>query len=884
MAVAARDSLRTVKEGFEPRFVFAARVQPALFGFPLGDPSAEVEFAIDKDSLSFAVSGSVIETLKQSVDLPTGGFGSGLIGLATLGAEDRLGFAVSVPLPEMDDILFPASPGKETKLPPLDPDTDGRDWAVEIEGGLSIAGLTAEVGGFITRPDNATFVDQQIEQRYELPSDAPVSPGKAQILTDKDYDNIIRFGGVVVFGRMGVPRLITDPVDTIRDIGPFPADPFDILDWFGDLGDTITSEESPLYASAFFPIPIDTFGLDADAAKKAETEWIEAAWLTGVLDGTAPNADTPRVARLLSIPVGTGTIRLAATGLEVTTGIPLLGATGRFTMRAENVGTVGAPVVAPAAGLEIEVSAAEASTAFTELGLPDLLQVVGGNANVEVRAFTPGFDPEAEPTDLARRGGLQIAVDVDLPRISGARAFLDIDPVGTGFGPDVTARIAVDEIGPFFGLSVELDEFSISKIGGDASLVLDGRALLDIPGSTPPVEFASIEGELSTEDGLMLRAVIGNDDPLELNGFQIRGSVTAELSPTTAELTVDGRVAIPGLITNARASGAIDGSGLRSLAVSVGSFGPAALRFVDNQASIEHQPNGSYLFDIAGSIEIGTIRGPGGDPIAYSGSVDSDGTIRVDVNVPTMRLFGAEVSGSLKIRRLNVGTTANPRFVFRASGTVTGTLTIGGRELIDVSLRARVTNGVVEFATVDPAEVDLGFITAEMDGLVRSNGTFRVEGSIDSSFTVFGLAGWDADLDVRLDSTRGVSGSFSGEVFLGPLRGQMTASLRPTGRVDASIAADVNLDGRIAKFFNPITWREENERIEFHYQIGDPVAPDRTPPVFRPVDDIEIVTFVAGGRIPVNYRYRSRTTLSTARSSGAAARDQEASSSRRPIP
>ena len=164
----ARTALLAAGDEFDPSFVFAGVLQPTLLGIPLGEPETEVQVTIDKNNIGFVATGSIIEALKDQVGMYTfsGDLAGGLFALPTLNTTDRVTFGVQIPVPDLRSLLLDGG-----SFEPIDPEQTSTQFAVTIEGDLTVAGMTMSVGGFFTAPNNANFVDTLVQKRFELPAE-----------------------------------------------------------------------------------------------------------------------------------------------------------------------------------------------------------------------------------------------------------------------------------------------------------------------------------------------------------------------------------------------------------------------------------------------------------------------------------------------------------------------------------------------------------------------------------------------------------------------------------------------------------------------------------------------------------------------------------------
>lgn len=467
-------ALAAAGEEFNPSLTIAGAMQPLLLGIPMGEPTNSITVSIDRTSLRFEVTTSIIENLKDLADKLLPG-SSAILTTVTLGGHDSLTFGIQVPVPTlMDVLLFGGS------LPTFDPELPSQNWSINFAGSFTQFGMQAEVSGFITSAGNQTLADQKVQRRYPgapgYDPAVPADPTKVQFTRQADYDNLLRFGGIVLNGRLEVPRLITDPLDVVGDLPPIPAGLQNALPWFDQFGDTLLATETPIQLTVLIPGFTAVLDAPAGAAREAAfDDWAGAFSVTGVFEGTRQTPQSAPVARLLSLPIGEGRLLATAAGLEITANIPLIGVEGTFIVKIDTID--GIPV--PSGGVEVSLEVAEALAALRDLGLPENFALATGDgASFGFRAFTPGFDPDSVDA-LRRSGGIGLRALIDIAGfVQGAAFDLAIDPLGTGFGPDFTATAAVGQLGPFAGTGVRDALLTARKLGNLFSLEVDGIATL----------------------------------------------------------------------------------------------------------------------------------------------------------------------------------------------------------------------------------------------------------------------------------------------------------------------------------------------------------------------------------------------------------------------
>ncbi|HRE00038.1 MAG TPA: Calx-beta domain-containing protein, partial [Ilumatobacteraceae bacterium] len=783
---AAADALRVAGALFDPSLILRGTLQPLLLGIPLGSPTAQVEVALDRNSFRFELDASMIESLKFAAhQVPVlGPTAEQLITLAALGGRDQLTFGVLVPVPDFVELLLGGD------FDTLDPSDPGQGWSITIGGAFQLHGLEAQVTGFMTAPDNAAFVDTKIEKRWLADGTTPPDPDRIQITRPQDYDNLIRYGGIVLDGRLEVPRLLTDPVAVLSDLPPMPDDALGIADWLADAAATLGQIETPLRMTAFAP------GLDAVLANpNSETvqEWADAFVFTRVFEGTSQTPESDPVARLLSLPIGEGRMLATSAGLEVTANVPLLGVDGSFILRVDD--RDGVPV--PAGGLEVSMSAAAARAALADLGFPALFDI---DATATVRAYTPGFDPASDDV-LRRRGGLAIGATFDAPGFVEDAAFMIVvDPIGTGAGPDFTATASVDRIGPFAGVEIDDVTLTVAKLGtavsiraqgsanfGGTQVTVDGFLNPDLTGQLVFTATGSgsptlggvrfVEGGFALtlhRDGGALVGEIGIGGTVELPSFLAAraGSATAAAAGC---LNTDGdielRLAIYGLAlgpnTTLGGTGAplpIDPAAPCTLPPGVGELPNTAARIVVRTAdgisrvvidgAVRIEGSGLALLTVTGAVStagVGSLAVSFGSGLSLSGFLITGGaslaftptsfTLSVDgrVTVPNLvedaRVTGVITDAGIQSLAVSVAGLALPPLQV-TSASLTLNRTAPSTYVLDVSLAVSVP-GLRRTGTPDASVTATGRIATTGDfDLAISGSAFTLNGTGLSSASV----------------------------------------------------------------------------------------------------------------------------------------------------
>ena len=757
-------ALSAADSRFDPSVTLRGALQPLILGFPLGDPDTSFEVLIDRDSLGFTLSTSIIENLKSQAGLltGTGQLAESVITAVTLGARDDLTVGVQLPLPGLGDVLL--SGGSFPSLSLNDP-----NWSVTLAGAFTQLGMRAEVTGFITSAGNNAFVDARVEKRYLSDGTTPPDPSRIQLTREQDYDNLIAFGGLVLDGRLEVPRLLTDPVGVVEDLPPIPEELAGALGWFDEFGATIGQTETPVRLTAYIP------GLGSLSAN----DWADAVAVTGVFEGTRRNPGDPAVARLLSLPIGEGRLLATASGFEVTANIPLLGASGTFVLRVDDRGGV----KVPAGGVEVAMSSQALDEALEDLGVPPVFSVGGVDASAGFRAFTPGFDPGSSDP-LRRRGGIAIRANVDAAGfVDDALLDVIVDPIGTGAGPDFRAEASIAQVGPFSGVSVTDASLVVEKTGSAVTIDLSGRA--DVAGST-----WTVDGNLNPDlTGQLVLLGSGGSLP-EFSGFRfVEGGLALSIQRVSGNLVgsigLAGRVALPAWLagrsssSTVAAAGCIGTNGSAEFRLALGRInldptGSAALvgtgqpLAIDPNAACALPPNAGGLSNNDARIVVRvrnstttvaidgavTVAGSGLPLLRASGALSTTGTGTLTVNFDSagLNLGGFNVRGSstLSLRPANQFDLA-----------VDGRVTIPG-VVTDARVTGAITNTGIQQLSIATTGLSLPGVTinsASLD-LVRAGASYRVDA--DLRITVAGVrrTGTSAStLDV--DGTVQPNGNFS---------------------------------------------------------------------------------------------------------------------------
>ncbi len=781
---AGKAALIAAGDRFDPSFTFRGELQPLLLGLPIGSPDTSVEVILDTSSLGFALTTSMIEQLKSQAGLltGTGQLGEALITAVTLGMRDDLTFGVQVPIPGMRDLVLDGG-----RFPSLDSNNASQNWSVTVSGQFSQLGMSAQVTGFITSPGNEAFVDARVERRYLSDGTTPPDPNKVQFTRQVDYDNLIRYGGLVLNGRLEVPRLLTDPVDVIADIPPLPEDPLQALAWFEQFGAVVMATETPAQITVFVPGLGEVLDAPTGTARgQAFEDWTNAISFTGVFEGTRQTPTSAPVARLLSIPIGEGRLLATAAGVEVTAKVPLIGLEGTFVLAIDERDLDGVTVPVPTGGLELTLSTALVDQTLHEMGVPDAISfdAAGVDANARLLAYTPGFDPASDDR-LRRTGGVAFDATLDVEGlIDNARVDVLVDPIGTGFGPDFEFHAAVDKAGPLAGVTISDANFDVVKLGKNLTIDLGGTA--DLFGST-----WQVDGHLNPDmtGQLVLTGSAGGALP-SIGGFQfVNAGSTIELTRKSgvlqASLGLGGTVRLPTWLsgragrTTASVSGCMATGGASEFRIALGSVqldpagtvqltGTGAALAIDPSAACTLPPNALGMTNNDVRLVLRTT------PAGVT-TVAVDGAVRftnVAAGLPLLSVNGALSSDGTGALTVQFGTNGLDLSGFRLRGGAALTLTGGTNFTLDVNGQMSIPS-IVTNATVDGLITNTGIqaLTIGVTGL-----TLPVVTVNSSTLTLNKVAG---NYIVTLGATvtvPGVRGGATGSVPTVQINGSLTTA------------------------------------------------------------------------------------------------------------
>jgi len=266
---AAIKGLKEGWEAFDPSLRIYGKIQPVIFGIPLGEPDFEIELFMNKDIVSFGFTGSIRDLLASTM----GGL-SGILRAAVPscldGINDSTTFSFTLDLP--DELITAiiaglADDGTGAEIGLLDMLVDAINpftgWEVLFASTITFFGFKlGSVSGFIFGPQENDVGDfdptPTFQKRVVLldmypddPDDNTPDPDKMQqtieesnlipVNTKEQYDNIVKYGGILMTGQLFMPDIIADPVAVLTTV-PLKAETV-ISDDTGDFQLTITAVE-----------------------------------------------------------------------------------------------------------------------------------------------------------------------------------------------------------------------------------------------------------------------------------------------------------------------------------------------------------------------------------------------------------------------------------------------------------------------------------------------------------------------------------------------------------------------------------------------------------------------------------------------------------------
>jgi hypothetical protein len=233
MEHAAGDAIAAGWAVFNPELAIKGLVQPQILGFPMGPATERVELILSKSGLSFAYQTSIIEMVKRSLDFMPGA--SQLATLITLGFSDRVELGFTLHFPDVGRFANLLARGSDNLGGLTDFIVDTINpfgkWEVLIHGELQMMGFRmASISGLIfgsQLDDNGNFLpsglfgsrvvnldpDGDGHPNPDLANSVAQIEGSIPVNTKAEYENMMRFGGIVLTGELFFPKILRDPVE-----------------------------------------------------------------------------------------------------------------------------------------------------------------------------------------------------------------------------------------------------------------------------------------------------------------------------------------------------------------------------------------------------------------------------------------------------------------------------------------------------------------------------------------------------------------------------------------------------------------------------------------------------------------------------------------------
>jgi hypothetical protein len=753
-------------EVFDPSLTLTGKIQPLILGIPFGEPEAAGTLTINRDGITAGYSISISKLLQRLNEMIVPVVGGELTTLLSIGFVDTFDFTAQLPVGGFVESLVTG-----TVAPRIDPD-DGR-WAIRGRGRIGLLGYEM-VGSdlLITAPQNQRFVDQQVQRLFDPVSGEPldispveVDPDKIPIVTKVDYDNLLKYGGILISGRLQVPGMIVDPVTLVSQVGPVPTDPAGALPWLRQVAETVTAPATPVRGTLFLPSPqilltqqLDAIGDDRFSVNTAAAsfvddarQWLRAASFNGVYEGM-----------FMSIPAFKATVRGTATGLSINGTVPLIGARATFQVAMRDQQFAGGVVLPiPTVELRASIDPTSEGSLLNRLGVPADFEFISGS--LELRILSPGFDPSSADA-FERQGGVRVTARANVEGlVDGAEVIVAVlTPSNPLAGDDYDIEVRADQLG-IVGFGITEPELVFRKRGLQITGELHGR--LTVLGAS-----ASVDGTFDSDTGGSLALTFDLGRGPTLSGFNLAASASLVLTRKPGEIGYDVAVAftgsadLPAWLSNAAGrgsatvSGCVDPDGDAEFVVSLGELGFGAL-LPSGQRRITI---GARVGQTAGTaaaacaLPAGATVAPGGAVVrlrqeAGVASVFVDGQMRFNDPlqfVPTLGVTGSfsstgigslTVDGSLNLlgTTLKIGSTVTVSQTDGATGTMTlstqgGPLTLAGWA-VGGTLSLTVT------ATSASVGISNGTLTIPGAGTQTISGSISTRG--EGSFSVVLPAG-----------------------------------------------------------------------------------------------------------------------------------------------
>lgn len=521
---ALADSVATAMTVFDPSVRIEGSLQPLILGIPFGEPDGEVSLEINRDGVSvgFGASLSKIADHLANLVLPFG-IGGALRNVFSLGITDSFSLEAQLGVGGFVPSLVTG-----TTLLEIDP--EDQRWAITGTGAIGFLGFeTSEAQVVVVGANNQRFLDDHVQVLFDGSgnvldlSSVTLDPNKIPITSKADFDNVVKYGGILISNRLMMPGMLTDPATLIKQIGPPPEKFEDLLVWARQLAETVATPASPIHATLYIPSPLavldfdytaggdDRFDVIAGLTGPDAQAFLDAPFYEGVFDGT-----------LLSLPFGKAAVRADANGLRIEGRLPFLGIKATVELGTSDIVVGGVTVPIPSATAEATLKSADIVALATNLGIPPAL-IFDPGATATARFVSPAFDLESsDPLEI--RGGFRLSAHQNFAGlVEDAQAEVTIlAPSPGNLLPDWKIAASVAKIGPIAGATITDASVSFDKVGSKIAGELHGS--VDVLGVT-----GRIDGQLNPDFTGTLDITVANNKQASIGGLGLDGRLTLKL-------------------------------------------------------------------------------------------------------------------------------------------------------------------------------------------------------------------------------------------------------------------------------------------------------------------------------------------------------------------
>lgn len=772
-------------ELFDPAVLIRGKIQPQIFGVPLGHPTNAVQLRFGKRGLfvSFAVDATRFSLLPA-------------LGTA----------ALAVPLPFATvtrfDLQFPFANGFRDlalgRIPGFA--ADSPNWLVGVSQTAGVLGFESQLTGMLFPRGNEGLMRdrvQIVDADNDGVRDAPLDPLKLQVPNQALFDRLVAHGGFLFDGSLRLPRLLTDPFGLIAQLDGFlpdpEKDPLRFFEALTRLPAALGEQEQVGQFQLFIPDLFQTGLTSAQRNARAN-----AAYLEGFLTH-----------KLLGLELSRGRISADAQRFLVSGHIDALGLDAQFQVDNRN-GQF------PRLMAEVGLTSARLAALLVKIGLPaDWVNNVA-SASSKLRVFSPGFDP-ASSDRIKTTGRIEFAGKLAIPGVLGQALFaFKVTPGASGLVPDFVARGQVSSLslpGMQSSTRLRLQNFTVelSKQGSSLAIELDGSAVLF-------GKNLRAAGRLVRQaDGWVGVLTLSARDAKEASvgsGFTLSGGMMLAVNTTSTArdmtvagkvvtvgrgglFVVDGRLGLKGFVLDGRFRMSASGT-----AVTVAGDAELGLRGFGH-----YRAAGSFTVSDAGLIG------------SFGLTVDRlsnklfalEGNFRLEVNTSdTVRtVSGVTLERGVSIEVNNVNLHLKPLGdLFRLTGSARIEYRPNGPGLFDDVLALVVPEArKLKLELFKNTVPGFNGFTGLFSGEVRSDGFINLTASLAVNARIFdlGLSGSakftlrrELNDNIRFGAAFTVTSTWKGNKVAG-----VNVSLTPEGLLTASVSAGTPLfDAHAAVFFN----------------------------------------------------------------------------------